>query len=69
MDESAVRDVGVEPGDRVGETPSRRRRHQELEVRRFDLFVDWNVEGHESFPALDGAASDVDISVPGTYSC
>jgi hypothetical protein len=35
-------------------------------VRRLDLFVDGNVERHESLPPLDGTAANVDIPVPGT---
>jgi len=66
MNESAVRNVCVESRDGVGERPTGWRRHQELEVRRLDLFVDGDVERHESLPPLDGTAANVDIPVPGT---
>jgi hypothetical protein len=66
VNESAVRNVCVESRDGVGERPTGWRRHQELEVRRLDLFVDGDVERHESLPPLDGTATNVDIPVPGT---
>ena len=65
--ESAVSNVGVEPRYGLSKVPAGRRRHQELEVRRFDFFVDGNMEGNEPFATFDRAAPHVHIAVAGTW--
>ena len=42
-------------------------RDQELQVWRLDFLVDGDVERDEPFPALDGAAADMNVAVAGSY--